>query len=125
MGRVGGQGDPIKHPAGFFGIEVGLTSLSHASILQGIRKFALRVAAEFQKQPLSLAGPGTTPTLPTQLTVASLGFTAVVSSRWPHGPCLLPKCPAVCLRREGNLGWCHKAMGSMDPLSLYIKSVLD
>lgn len=123
-GGVGGQGDPIKHPAGFFGIEVGLASPSHASILRGIRRFAPRVAAEFQKQPLSLAGPGTTHTLPTQLTVASLGFPAM-SSRWPHGPCRLPKGPADCLRRKGSLGWCHKAMGSMDPLSLYIKSVVD
>lgn len=90
----------------------------------GYEEICSEVSSRVPEATQFLASPGTPPqVLPTQLIVASLRFTAM-PSRWPHSPCLLPEGPAGCLGREGNLGECHKAMGSMDPLSLYTKSVL-
>lgn len=86
-----GAGRP--EPAGLFGKAVGLSSPSHASLLQDMRGFAPRIAVGSLSSP-----PQVLPTFPTQLTVASLSFPAM-PSRWPHSSCLLPEGPAGCLER--------------------------
>lgn len=77
----------------------------HASILQDIRSFAPGIAVESQKHPhpwLALVPPTCSPRSPPSR-LASLSFTAM-PSRWPQGPCLLPKGP-YWLPGEGGQSW--------------------